>query len=71
MHAAQAAAIGVEQLHREELQERLQHMTERLGAANVQQDCLDRPVGSISRRTKDPEHPNTTPCHVSPYSCSK
>lgn len=52
----------MEWLQGEELQEHLQRVNELLNATNTHQDRLDRPAGSVSHRSKDPEREqqNTT-----------
>ena len=57
MRAAQAAAVGLDQLAGEELKERIGRMRELLHAANTQQDRLnqlDKPAGSGSARLGGP-----------------
>nr|XP_040243996.1 uncharacterized protein LOC120963429 [Aegilops tauschii subsp. strangulata] len=55
MHAAQEDAVSLDQLQGEELKDRLQRVNEFLDAANMQQNCLNKPAGSVSRHTDDPE----------------
>ena len=57
MGAAQAAAVGLDQLAGEELKERIGRMRELLHAANTQQDRLNqlaKPAGSGSARLGGP-----------------
>ena len=57
MHAAEAAAVGLDLLTGEELRERIGRMCELLRAANTQQDRLNqlaKPAGSSSVRVAGP-----------------
>ena len=57
MHAAQAAAVGLDQLAGKELQDRLKRVNDLLAAANAQQDRLNqltKPARSGSTRVVGP-----------------